>query len=76
MKLDHIVIYVDNIENMKKFYEKYFNAKSNNIYYNKKTILKTYFLTFSDGSRIEIMTRPELKNECKNIFKKGYIYSF
>lgn len=60
MKIDHIAIYTSDLERLKKFYEKYFMAISNKKYHNPKTGLETYFLTFQSGSRIEIMTRPNL----------------
>ncbi|MGL4671200.1 MAG: VOC family protein [Cetobacterium sp.] len=60
MRIDHIAIYTKNLENLKYFYEKYFNAVSNEKYFNPKTGLETYFLTFEGESRLEIMSRPNL----------------
>ncbi|MGO2853564.1 MAG: VOC family protein, partial [Tetragenococcus koreensis] len=37
MKLEHIAIWVKDIEKMKAFYEKYFNVSSTDLYHNKKT---------------------------------------
>lgn len=74
IKIDHIAIYVDDLEKNKNFFIQYFEAKSNEGYYNPKTGLKTYFLSFSDGSRIEIMNRPDMKSIEKDIQQKGYIH--
>lgn len=60
MTVDHIAIYVGNLEAAKNFYVKYFNAVPNNKYRNPKTSLETYFLSFDSGTRIEIMSRPNL----------------
>jgi len=74
MKINHIALYVNNLEQMKAFYEKYFNAKSNKMYHNKNTGLKTYFLEFNNGCRIEIMTRDNLNNVKKETNNTGYIH--
>lgn len=59
MRIDHIAVYVKDLEKAKAFFTKYFGAKSNDMYHNPRTGLKTYFLSFGDGSRLEIMSRPE-----------------
>jgi lactoylglutathione lyase len=74
MKINHIALYVNDLENMKLFYEKYFNAKPNKLYYNQKTGLKTYFLEFNGECRIEIMAKENLNNIKKEINNVGYIH--
>ena len=58
MKLDHIALYVNDLETARTFFIHYFEAVSNEIYHNPRTGLKTYFLSFSDGARLEIMYVP------------------
>jgi len=74
MKLNHIALYVNDLEKMKLFYEKYFNAKANKMYHNPKTGLKTYFLEFSGSCRIEIMNKENLNNITKELNNAGYIH--
>ena len=74
MKINHIALYVNDLEKMKAFYEKYFNAKSNEMYHNQKTGLKTYFLEFNNGCRVEIMTKENLNDTKKEINNTGYIH--
>ncbi len=74
MKINHVALYVNDLEKMKSFYEKYFDAKSNKMYHNQNTGLKTYFLEFNDGCRIEIMTRPNLNTITKELNNSGYIH--
>jgi lactoylglutathione lyase len=62
MKLDHIALYVEDLEKMKDFYTCFFDAVPNQRYHNPKTGLQTYFLSFSDGSRLEIMQRPDARS--------------
>lgn len=74
MRLEHVALYVQDLESMKEFYKKYFGAVENNMYHNKNTGLQTYFLTFDDGARLEIMTRPNLENNEKSQMSLGYIH--
>jgi lactoylglutathione lyase len=74
MKINHIALYVNDLEKIKAFYEKYFDAKSNEMYHNQKTGLKTYFLEFNNGCRVEIMTKENLNNIKKETNNTGYIH--
>jgi len=68
-------MYVTDLEKMKSFYEKYFLAKSNKLYHNPTTELKTYFLVFGDSDcRLEIMTKENLINIPKELNNTGYIH--
>ncbi len=60
MKVSHIAVYTNDLERLRCFYEKYFHGKSNEKYHNIVTGLETYFITFEDFTRLEIMTRPNL----------------
>ena len=67
-------MYVKDLEGTKEFFMKFFDAKPNNMYHNPNTGLKTYFLSFSDGSRLEIMTRPNITDTEKGLYQTGYIH--
>ena len=71
MFIEHIAIYYKDLEKAKDFFEKYFFAKCDKKYTNPNTNFESYFLTFEDGSRLEIMTRPELHQNEKNLFSLG-----
>lgn len=60
MKLDHVAIYTSDLEGLRQFYETYFGGESNSQYHNPVTGLRTYFLSFEGGSRLELMSLPEL----------------
>ena len=72
MKIEHIALYVNNLEEARNFFVKYFDAKSNDGYHNQKTGFCSYFLTFEDGARIEIMNIPEMADLPKKIVRTGY----
>ena len=74
MKIDHIAMYVKDLEGTKQFFERYFNAAANNLYHNEKTGSRSYFLTFDDGARLEIMNRTDLENAEKTLQRAGYIH--
>ena len=72
MRIEHIAIWTENIEKLKKFYIKYFNAKSNEKYENKNHKFESYFLSFETGARLELMNIDSLENLNKEL-KKHYI---
>ncbi len=74
MKIEHIAIYVTDLEKARTFFMKYFGAKSNNGYHNPKTNFRSYFLSFDDGVRLEIMNQPEMSNLPKNLARTGYAH--
>ena len=48
MRIDHVAVYVKDLDGVKEFFIKFFNAKANDKYHNSKTGLPTHFLTFED----------------------------
>ena len=74
MKIDHIALYVKDLEVSKSFYETYFGAKPNQLYHNPKTGLHTYFLSFDSGTRLEIMWRPNLSRRLDRVMNEGLIH--
>lgn len=74
MRIEHVAIYVEALEKAKAFFVNYLNGKANNGYHNKTTDFRSYFITFDDGARLEIMTRPEIKNTEKEVFRPGYVH--
>lgn len=74
MKINHIALYTKDLERMRAFYIKYFNASSNQGYHNPTTGLRTYFLSFEDQTRLELMTRPSLEQHTASPLETGYIH--
>ncbi|RDU22642.1 VOC family protein [Anaerosacchariphilus polymeriproducens] len=74
MQVNHIALYVNDLEAMKDFYIKYFGASANSKYHNVKTGLQTYFLSFEDGTRIEIMNKPNVTQKEGTLERCGYIH--
>ena len=74
MKIEHIAMYVQDLEKAKEFFEKYFTAKSNAMYHNPNTDFKSYFLSFDDGARLEIMQKPGVEAQTENQMRTGFIH--
>ena len=55
MKIEHIAIWVKDLEKMRSFYEKYFSAKAGEKYSNSKKGFHSYFLSFESSARLELM---------------------
>ncbi|OEH92784.1 VOC family protein [Bacillus solimangrovi] len=66
MKIEHIALWTKDIERLKGFYIKYFDATANLKYENKTKRFESYFLSFDSGCRLEIMQKssiPDNKND-------------
>ena len=74
MKIDHIAIYVCNLEGARDFFMQYFGAKSNEGYHNKRTDFRSFSLSFDDNTRLELMTRPQLADMEKVRERTGYAH--
>lgn len=74
MKIEHIAMYVNDLEAAKDFFVNYLEATSNREYHNTKTGFRSYFLQFDEGARLEIMNKPGLLDNEKNPARTGYIH--
>lgn len=66
MRIGHVAMYVNDLERSKDFYVLYFNGTEGNKYTNKKTGFSSYFISFEDGTRLELMHRESLGEEIAN----------
>ncbi len=72
MRIEHIAMYVNDLEKAKDFFIRYFEASTNDGYHNPSTGFRSYFLTFDDGARLEIMNRPGISDLPKALTSTGY----
>lgn len=59
MKIEHLAIWTKNLEAMKQFYQTFFQMSAGKKYHNPHKNFTSYFLSFENGARIELMHRPE-----------------
>lgn len=75
MRIEHIALWSPDIDRLKDFYIKYFHATANDCYENTKTGYRSYFLSFDEGSRLEIMSMNSVESaEYKALHVYGYCH--
>lgn len=74
MRIEHIAMYVNDLEAAREFFVKYFQAVPNDGYHNKTTDFRSYFLTFEDGARLEIMHKPVMEDPDKTLNRTGLVH--
>ena len=74
MCIEHIAMYVNNLEKARAFFMQYFGAASNKGYHNPKTGFRSYFLSFDHGTRLEIMNKPQMSEAEKELNRTGYVH--
>ena len=74
MKIEHIAMYVNELESARDFFVKYLGGVSNDGYHNKTTGFRSFFISFEDGARLEIMNKPSMEDITKPVNRTGYIH--
>ncbi len=74
MKIDHIAMYVTDLEKTREFFVKNLGRVSNDGYHNVNTDFRSFFVSFEDGARLEIMTKPEVVDAQKPLNRTGYAH--
>jgi lactoylglutathione lyase len=70
LHIEHIAIWVNDLEQMRAFYMRYFGAKSNEKYVNAKKQFESYFLSFDTGARLELMRMQGIPASTNDIYKQ------
>ena len=74
MKIEHIAMYVNDLEGAREFFVTYFGAVPNEGYHNQKTGFRSYFLRFGDGARLELMNKPRMEDPEKTLNRTGFAH--
>lgn len=72
MHIEHIALYVNKLEAARDFFVKYFNATYCDMYHNKTTDFRSYFLSFDSGARLELMHKPDISKTDNQPLSTGY----
>ena len=72
MKIEHFAMFVKDLDESKSFFEKYFDGHAGELYHNRTTGFQSYFISFDDGARLELMTRPDMTDSEKEPVRTGY----
>jgi lactoylglutathione lyase len=63
MNIEHVAIWVNDLEKMKTFYETVFKGQSSEKYHNEKKQFESYFIRFENGARLEVMRRSDVHHQ-------------
>ena len=74
MRIEHIALYVNNLEAARDFFVTYLGGHSNDGYHNKNTDFRSFFISFDSGARLEIMSKPEMADAEKQLNRTGYVH--
>ncbi len=74
MKIEHIAIYVNDLEAVRDFFVQYFGGTANDGYHNQTTDFRSYFISFDNGARLEIMQKPNMADDNKKLARTGFIH--
>lgn len=66
MTIHHIALWTNNLEQLREFYCTYFDCKSNAKYRNQTKQFESYFLSFENGAKIEIMQKPGIPSNAND----------
>ncbi|GIV95985.1 MAG: glyoxalase [Herpetosiphonaceae bacterium] len=72
MRIEHIALWTSRLEELKAFYETYFGARAGEKYINPTKQFESYFLSFSDGARLELMRVPGIAGDRRRDEQAGY----
>ena len=76
MQIKHIAIWTKQLERMKEFYVKYFQASAGDKYQNPTKQFESYFLSFSFGASLELMSQTGITERSRPIDEQvtGYAH--
>lgn len=74
MRIEHVALYVNDLEAARDFFVTYLDGSFNELYHNRNTGFRSYFLSFADGARVEVMTRPGMVDAEKALTRTGYAH--
>ncbi len=60
MRIDHVALWTERLEELRDFYMRYFGGRSNDKYVNPAKGFESYFIAFGDGCRLELMRRTDI----------------
>ncbi len=74
MKIEHVAMYVNDLEAARDFFVRYFGGRANAGYHNRTTDFRSFFISFDDGARLEIMNKPAMPDDEKAPNRTGYAH--
>lgn len=67
MKLEHVAVWTKRLEFLQHFYVTFFNAPRSAKYINATHNFESYFISFENGARLELMQKPEIPDTLNSV---------
>lgn len=74
MKIEHIAMYMNDLEAGRDFFVRYFGGIAGKAYHNSNTGFRSIFISFDCGARLELMNRPDMEDAPKPAYRTGYVH--
>ncbi|MBR4545945.1 MAG: VOC family protein [Oscillibacter sp.] len=74
MKIEHVALYVNDLQAARDFFVNFLDGRSNDGYHNVKTGFRSYFVSFGDGARLEVMNKPDMTDAPKGLNRTGFVH--
>ena len=74
MKIEHVALYVYDLEAARDFFITFLGGRSNAGYCNAASGFRSFFISFDDGARLELMNKPDMENLDKPLNRTGYVH--
>ena len=74
MRIEHIAMYVRYLEQARDFFVQFLGGHANEGYQNATTGLRSYFIQFDEGARLELMSKPGVADAPQDLNRAGYIH--
>jgi lactoylglutathione lyase len=59
IRIEHVAIWTEHLERLRDFYTDHLGAAASPEYHNTRTGFRSHFLSWEDGPRLEVMSRPD-----------------
>ena len=74
MIIEHVALYVKELNAARDFFVRYLGGRSDAGYHNPRTGFSSFFISFDGGARIELMNKPEMDDREKALSRTGYAH--
>ena len=74
VRIEHVAVWVRDLERMRAFYVERLGGASSALYHNQRSGFRSYFISFSEGARVELMSRRDVASERPGGETVGYAH--
>ncbi|MGQ5522724.1 VOC family protein [Chitinimonas sp. PSY-7] len=71
MRIDHVALWVNDLERMKDFYTGTFKGSASDRYQNPSSGFSSYFLYFDSGARLELMQKAGIPDNANDVHQQA-----